>query len=63
MNDIRWFADRRPRCIIENELKRQLNATDNFEYSAKLQSNGLNIYTEMVRKVPKFVIRTTAATM
>ena len=50
--DARWFADRRPTCDIESLMKRQLQATNDFDYSAKLQKQGVDIYRQMVVKTP-----------
>lgn len=56
MSDTRWFADRRPTCIVENEYKRRLNVIDDFQYSATLQQKGLELFNEKVRKEPKITV-------
>lgn len=54
--DSRWFADKRPVCVIENEAKRRFEAKNDFEYAEKLQKNGLVLFEEMVRKIPKITV-------
>lgn len=53
--DSRWFADKRPVCVIENNLKKRLNVKDDREYATKLQKDGIVIY-EQERKIPKIVV-------
>ena len=52
--DVRWFADYRPVCVIENEMKTSLKATNIFEYKEKLQQNAESIISTS-RKVPNVV--------
>jgi len=54
--DNRWFSDRRPRCIIENEHKKKLGAKNDFEYAALLQQKGMEIFNETIRKKPKITV-------
>lgn len=54
--DVRWFADRRPVCIIEFEHMKQLNAKNDFQYAEQLQKEGMKIFDEKIRKTPKLSI-------
>jgi hypothetical protein len=56
-SDQRWFADLRPTCDIENQLKQQLLAKDEFDYSAKLQQDAMTIYNQKIRKTPVITIK------
>ena len=51
LNDSRWFADNRPICVIENELKSKLKVHNEIEYKKLLQDKGYEIYKESM-KVP-----------
>jgi len=55
--DARWFSDKRPLCIVENEMKKRLQALNDFEYSARLQKQGEQIFSQTVRKVPKINVK------
>lgn len=59
MSDIRWFADYRPVCVIENELKKQLGAIDEYDYAEKLQKNAVKIFDQTTRKQPKVTVKST----
>jgi hypothetical protein len=50
-SDARWFSDLRPTCDVENQMKRELGAKNDFDYASKLQQNGYAIF-EKTRKVP-----------
>lgn len=50
--DARWMADHRSTCVIENEIKNELNAKNTFHYTELLQKNGEKIFSERTRKVP-----------
>lgn len=50
-SDARWFADYRPVCEIENEIKRELRATNEWEYAELLQKNAKSVFNK-IRKVP-----------
>lgn len=56
-SDVRWFADRRPTCDVENQMKSKLGARDERDYSAKLQEQATAIYEEIVRKTPVVTIK------
>ncbi len=57
--DSRWFSDKRPLCIVENEVKKRLDAKNDYEYAANLQQQGIVIFEEMVRKKPKITVTST----
>lgn len=56
-SDVRWFADRRPTCIVVNEEKRRLGTVDDSDYAQKMQKNGLQIFSEKVRITPKVTVK------
>lgn len=57
--DNRWFADYRPVCIVENELKKNLGAKDEDEYAKKLQTNGLALFNATIRRKPVISVKAT----
>lgn len=57
--DARWFSDKRPNCAIENEIKNELGATNDFQYSAELQKNGMKVFNDHIRKEPKVSVSNT----
>jgi len=55
-SDARWFSDKRPLCVVENEMKRKLQAVDDKQYAEKLQVSGLPLFQENIRKKPQISV-------
>ncbi len=58
-SDARWFADYRPVCAVENQMKNELGAKNEFEYAELLQKNAEKVFAKQVRKVPDVKVNAT----